>query len=104
MSRNRLPSALLIGFVLFAGCLGGTGSPAETTGDSPTTGTARAVHADYFTRHFVYLVDADSLVRREVTDTDAPDTSAAPTSQPSDASDGGRPVPTRPVRVESASV
>lgn len=207
MPRNRLPSALLIGLVLLAGCLGGAGSPAETTGDSPTTGTASpspsptatltpfpdtvvpfpdgpkerpdrpanlttetvrefvrthehryvysrlwygdatevsvscevrsvervgdgyravvgcrgysntrgtpgpnetgtatAVHADYFTRYFAYLVDADSLVRREVTGADGPDASAAPTSRPSDASDGGRLVPTRPARVESASV
>lgn len=205
MSRTFPASALLIGLVLLAGCLGGPGSPAETTGDSPTTnaaspspatpltpfpdtvvpfpdgpkdrpdrpadltaetvrefvrtheyryvynrlwygeatevsvscevqsvervgdgyravvgcrgysntrgttgpnetGTAAAVHADHFTRYYAYLVDADSLVRREAAETDGADTSAAPTSRPADASAGGRPVPTRPAPAESARV
>ena len=215
MSRDRLPPALLIGLVLLAGCLGGAGSPAETTEHSPTTstessppssstpaatptpfpdtvvpfpdgpkerpdrptnltaetvsefvrvheyryvynrlwygdatevsvncevrsvervgdgyravvgcsgysntrgtpgpnatGTATAVHADYFTRYYAYLVDDDSLVRREATAAERPgsdgnDTSAAPTSRPADASDGRCPAPTCPTSVESASV
>ena len=95
------------GYRAVVGCRGYSNT--RGTPGPNATGTATAVHADYFTRYYTYLVDADSVVRREATGAERPgsdghDTSAAPTSRPGDASDGRRLVPTRPTPVESPSV
>ena len=95
------------GYRVVVGC-NGYANTRGTPGPN-TTGTATAVHADYFTRYYAYLVDANSLVRREATAAERPgsdgsDTSAAPTSRPDDVSDGRRLGSAHPMPADSTSV
>jgi hypothetical protein len=56
-----------VGYVAVVGCTAYAEYDARPSVGNET-GTPAAVHADWFTQHFTYLVDEDSLIRRRPTE------------------------------------